>query len=196
MFDAAPERSERLYDADAASVRIDPMQRGPCAVFVRPDDARKILLVGAERRDEFAHALKLMSLGHHVIATNPRETTAAKAFRRAGGRFVRARIEELLSDSSRFHLIFENYPYPSGKNYVPAKPFAFARLARLAPGGHWTLYTESGRLASLLKGVVDQDSRLTRRFEAKLTRIPFEAAPPSDYPPTDVRFRLIFRRLF
>jgi hypothetical protein len=195
MLYPMPQQAPWLCDADTGRLLIEAAQRRSCAKFVRLGESRKILLVGPERRDEFAHALELMSRGHDVTAINPRESSAARAFHRTGGKFVRARIERL-PGPSRFDLIFENYPYPSGKNYEPANPFAVARLARLAPGGCWIVYTEALRFASLLKSVIDYDPRLVGRFTASLRRISFDAAPPSHYPANDLRYRLICRRLF
>jgi hypothetical protein len=151
------------------------------------------LFVGAEREDEFSQAMRLICLGHDVIAINPRVTLAARAFRRAGGKFILARIEDMPPDSCRFDLIWENYPYPSGRHYVPPRPFALARLSLLKPGGRWILVTESPRYASLLKAVGDYDDDLRARFRSTLTPLSFDEAPPSAYPRADTRYRLIFQ---
>jgi hypothetical protein len=158
--------------------------------------SRAVLFVGLETPEEFREALKRRSRGDTVFVVNPRETDATHRFRMAGGSFLRTRIEDLPSRFRTFDLIRENYPYPSGRHCVPPEPFAVARFNRLAPGGYWILYTESVRLASLLKAVVDYDPKLIGRFEVSLTRIPFEAAPRSSYPANDVRYKLIFRRLY
>jgi hypothetical protein len=155
---------------------------------------QKVLFVGAERGDEFAHALQLTCQGHEVIAINPRETASAKAFRQAGGKFIRARIEDLLAESYRFDLVCENYPYPSGRHYVPPRPFALARLSLLKPGGKWILVTESPRYASLLKAVVDCDNDVSARFRSTLSPLSINQAPPSAYPQAKTRFRLVFQR--
>jgi hypothetical protein len=154
-----------------------------------------VLLLGAERMDEFADAMRLVRHGHDVMVINPRETGAARAFRQAGGTFLRARIEQLPRGCCSFDVICENYPYPSGRHYVPPRAFAFARLARLAPGGRWVLFTESPRYATLLKAVGDYDVVVQRRFRAGLTSLSSSEAPPSAYPSTGSRFRLIFQRL-
>src|SRR5215510_15896918 len=159
-----------------------------------PRYAPNVLFVGAERNDEFAHAMRLAFKGHNVMAVNPRKTAAAEAFRQAGGRFIRARIEELPPESCRFHLICENYPYPSGRSYVPPRPFALARLSLLKPGGKWILVTESPRYASLLKAVGDYDDDVQARFRSTLTALPVDEAPPTSYPRVDTRFRLTFQR--
>jgi hypothetical protein len=156
--------------------------------------AQNILFVGAEREDEFAHAMRLVCQGHDVIAINPRKTAAAKAFRGAGGRFIRARIEDLPPQACRFDLIRENYPHPSGRHYVPPRAFALARLSRLKSGGRWILVTESPRYASLLKAVGDYDEDVRARFRATLSPLSIDEAPPSSYPRADTRYRLIFQR--
>jgi hypothetical protein len=155
---------------------------------------QKVLFVGAERRDEFVHAMRLSSRGHDVIAINPRETAWARAFRHEGGKFIRARIEDLPAESCRFDLVCENYPYPSGRHYVPPRPFALARLSLLKPGGKWILVTESPRYASLLKAVIDYDADVSARFRGTLSPLSINAAPPSFYPQAKTRFRLVFQR--
>jgi transposase len=153
-----------------------------------------VLFVGAERADEFADAMRLASAGHDVIVINPRETAAARAFRRSGGTFVRARVEQLPTACCRFDVICENYPYPSGRHYVPPRDFARARLARLVPGGRWVLFTEAARYATLLKAVGDHDAAVQRSFRVGLTGLSSKEAPPSAYPSAGTRFRLVFER--
>ncbi len=166
-----------------------------CSGFVPEQPVQNVLLVGAERPDEFADAIRLTCRGHRVMVINPRETSSASAFRRAGGRFVRARIEQLPPGCCRFDIICENYPYPGGQHYVPPRPFAFARLLRLAPGGRWTLFTESARFATLLKAAVDYDHAARGRFAVAVDSLGPGEAPPSNYPPVSTRYRLIFQRL-
>lgn len=153
-----------------------------------------VLFVGAERTDEFDAALRLLRCGHNIFAVNPRKTLAAIEFQQAGGTFLRGRIEELSRGCRGFNLILENYPYPSGRHYVRPPAFALARLARLAPGGRWILYTESSRFASLLKTAIERGPFLTNRFRVHVAKIPLDTAPPSDYPQMDTRYRLIFER--
>jgi hypothetical protein len=152
-----------------------------------------VLFVGVERPDEFADIWRLACRGHDVMAVNPRETDAARSFRARGGNFVRARIEDLPQEHCRFDVVCENYPYPSGRHYVPPRPFALARMSRLAPGGRWILFTESARFASLLKAVGDNDTP-GGEYQATLASVHSVAAPPSAYPPVDSRFRLIVER--
>jgi SAM-dependent methyltransferase len=165
-----------------------------CFGMAPPRRHQNVLFVGPERGNEFAHALRLTRRGHDVIAINPRETASAEAFRRVGGKFIRARIEELPPGPCRFDLICENYPYPSGRHYVPPRPFALARLSLLRPGGKWVLVTESPRYASLLKSVGDYDDDVSARFRSTLSPLPIDEAPPSSYPRAETRFRLIFQR--
>lgn len=165
-----------------------------CSDFVSPPATQAVLFVGAERTDEFADALRLVCEGHDVIVVNPRETTAARVFRQAGGTFLRAAVEQLPTACCCFDLICENYPYPSGRHFVPPRDFAVARLARVAPGGRWVLFTESARYASLLKAVGDYDETLQRRFRVRLSSLPPSAAPLSAYPSAGTRFRLLFER--
>jgi hypothetical protein len=180
--------------AEKAASRPGSLKRAGIAHCASPASAPVALFVGSERIDEFAHATRLAREGHDVIAVNPRETSAATAFRRAGGRFIRARIEELPQQSCRFDLICENYPYPSGRRYVPPRSFALARLSLLKPGGRWILVTESRRYASLLKAVVDYDGDISARFHSTLSSLSIHEAPPSFYPRAKTRFRLAFHR--
>lgn len=69
-----------------------------------------------------------------------------------------------------------------------------ARLSRLAPGGHWVLFTEAARYATLLKAVGDYDEVVQRRFRVGLSNLSPAEAPPSAYPSAGTRFRLIFER--
>lgn len=174
------------------SIRRKGWQR--CSDFVLPCPAQNVLLVGAERRDEFGDAMRLVRQGHDVTIVNPRETTAAREFQSRGGKFIRARVEELPTACSGFDVICENYPYPSGEHYVPPRTFALARLSRLARGGRWLLFTEAVRFATLLKAVVDYDEAAQGRFSVAISRVSPHEAPPSTYPPADSRFRLIFER--
>jgi hypothetical protein len=117
----------------------------------------------------------------------------AKEYRRAGGGFIRARIEQLPSSCQSFDLICENYPYVSGHRYVPPRPFARARLSRLDRGGRWILFTEALRFATLLKAVVDYDEPMPGRFHVELCSVaPYEASA-SSCPRMSRRFRLVFQ---
>jgi hypothetical protein len=173
-----------------------PLPRSPGhSGLVRAGCAKSILFVGPERPDEFANAMRLMCHGHRVVAVNPRETRSSRAFQEAGGTFLQARIEQLPRGCRGFHLILENYPYPWGQDYLPPRPFAAARLSRLAPCGRWILFTEAVRFATLLRAAIEHDQILQRRFRVSITPTSVDAAPPSHYPPVDSRFRLVFQRV-
>jgi hypothetical protein len=194
MSGSPAERAEvpNVYGAQRAPLAFERAQR--CSDFVSRCTTQTVLFVGAEREDEFADATRLLCQGHGVMVINPRETPAARAFRRAGGTFVRSRIELLPPACCHFDVICENYPYPSGRQYVPPRAFAVVRLARLAPGGRWVLFTEAARYASLLKAVGDYDRAIQRWFRVGLSSLSPGEAPPSAYPSAGTRFRLIFER--
>jgi hypothetical protein len=170
------------------------MRSQRCSDFVSLSATQAVLFIGAERADEFADAMRLVSQGHGVIVINPRETAAARAFRRSGGAFVRAMVEQLPAACCRFDVICENYPYPSGRHYVPPRDFALARLARLVPGGRWVLFTEAARYATLLKAVGDYDEVVQQSFRVVLSSLWPGEAPLSAYPSADTRYRLVFER--
>jgi hypothetical protein len=165
-----------------------------CSDIAADRGARRVLFVGTERPDEFADAMRLACRGHCVLVVNPRKTAAAAAFRRKGGRFIQTRIEQLPHGVAAFDVICEYYPYPSGRNYVPPRPFALARLSRLAPGGRWVLFTESPRFATLLRAVADYDPAAQGTFRVSLSPVSTDEAPPSTYPPVSTRLRLVFER--
>jgi hypothetical protein len=175
----------------------DPNSQGHqcCSSFVVSCRRQNVLIIGAERSDEFADALWITCMGHSVTVVNPRETLAAREFKRKGGTFIQGRVEELPPACKCFDLICENYPYPSGQFYIPPTDFAEARLSRLPRGGRWILFTEAVRFATLLKAVADFDENLPGKFSCALSRVSLHQAPPSFYPPGDTRFRLIFKRM-
>jgi hypothetical protein len=181
-------------DPFGRSTASTPRRAERCSDLASPCAARRVLFVGAEQPDEFSDAMRLACRGHDVMVINPRQTAAATAFRAGGGNFVRARIEQLPPGCCRFDIICENYPYPSGRHYVPPRTLALARLARLAPGGRWILFTESGRLATLVKAVGDYDETVRRRHRVALSSVSPGRAPPSRYPRRSSRYRLIFER--
>jgi hypothetical protein len=107
---AATRQLQWLKEDGQDPARLKRMQLSPNCSSARP--APSVLFVGPERKDEFSHALRLTCQGRDVIAINPRETAAARAFHRTGGRFIRARIEDLAPEPYRFDFVYENYPYP------------------------------------------------------------------------------------
>jgi hypothetical protein len=192
-FDVATEQPQWLNVDNPVRLPVR-RKRAHCFSALPARSASSVLFVGPERSDEFAHALRLTRQGHDVMAINPREIASGKEFRRAGGKFIRASIEELPPGPCRFDLICENYPYPSGRHYVPPRPFALTRLSLLKPGGKWILVTESRRYASLLKSVGDYDDDVSARFRSTLSPLSIDEAPLSSYPRAETRFRLIFQR--
>lgn len=165
-----------------------------CPDFAAQCTAQHMLFVGAERPEEFALALRLACRGHQITVVNPRKTREAKKFQEQGGTFIQARIEQLPQACGQFDVILENYPYPSGRNYVPPRSFAVERLLRLAAGGCWILFTEAVRFATLLKAVVDYDPAVHTRFSVTLSLMSPQQAPLSAYPPVSTRVRLVFSR--
>lgn len=167
--------------------------RQRCSDFQRYRAPQRVLFVGAERPDEFRDAIRLLRRGHEVAVVNPRVSRAARLFRSEGGWFIPAKVEHLPAALRDFDLICENYPYPSGRHFVPARAFAGARLARLARGGRWILFTESPRYARELLAAVE-DGPIGGDFSLRLSQLAADFAPASAYPPTSTRFRLTFER--
>ena len=95
MVGLITERPRTQYEIGGLRGSIQPVRSQRCSDFVSPCATQAVLLVGAERADEFADAMRLVCEGHDVIVVNPRETAAARAFRRAGGTFLRAGVEQL-----------------------------------------------------------------------------------------------------
>lgn len=156
-----------------------------------------MLLVGAERPGEFAYALRLACQGHTVAVVNPRETAAARAYRNGGGRFIQARVEDLPLRLGQFHVICENYPYPYplALGYDATRAFVMARLERLAAASRWVVFTESGRLATVLVAVARRDPLVRRNFRLRFSELSSALAPPSAYLRQKNRYRLIFQRV-
>src|ERR1700730_12274838 len=100
--------SRRLNQSGAWNLPVERIRSQSCSDFVSPCATQAVLFVGAERVDEFADATRLARDGHDVIVVNPRETAAARAFRRAGGTFLRAGVEQLPRACCRFDVICEN----------------------------------------------------------------------------------------
>jgi hypothetical protein len=99
-----------------------------------------VLVVGAERAEEFAYAKKVADQGHQVIVVNPKATPEANAFKAAGGDFRQIPVSRLPSDM-RFDLICEDFPHP--KFGYDLQPFVAERAGRLAPGGTYVTVTEN-----------------------------------------------------
>jgi hypothetical protein len=167
-----------------------------------------ILIIGAERWDEFADALKLENRYRRVIVTNPRETHAAKRFVNEGGTFFKRPVERLPARIGPFQLVCENYPYTVGpvegicdQSRCPmwlsrrvVRSYAIARLKRLAPDGRWVLFTESPGLAKALRSIGRTDEMIRRHFDLRIVRVANQRAPPSSYPYLTTRFKIVFEK--
>ena len=67
-----------------------------CSRFTQRNGRRRnVLIIGAERWDEYKDAELIGDRSHRVIVANPRETAAAKQFVTDGGSFIRSTIERL-----------------------------------------------------------------------------------------------------
>jgi hypothetical protein len=179
-----------------------------CSDFAARAAALNVLVVGAERSDEFADAMRLVHHGHKVVAVNPYASRAARSFAKDGGTFVRATVECLPLALGSFDLICENYPYTVARmkgvcedNSCPVwlsaraiRAYAMARLRHLAPGGRWILFTESPGFADALRSIVDSDHSIRRTFSVRMVRLISDEAPQSSYPRLTTRFKVILRR--
>jgi Domain of unknown function (DUF4157) len=154
-----------------------------------PKGAR-ILVVGAETEAEFAYALERTAAGQRVTVVNPRATEAADAYSKAGGNFIKGKIESLPKEPV-FDLIREDFPYPTGKHLRTIESVS-ERLARLKSGGRWVIITEEAEefLPTL--------ESAARSKGAKVTTYPVPAAhegtPQSSYPKGHSRFTVIVEK--
>jgi hypothetical protein len=183
-------------------------RRQCCSDFSPLRPVRNVLLVGAERPDEFADAAWLVHQGHKVVVVNPHATLAARKFAKDGGTFVRTTTECLPFALGLFDLICENYPYTvalvegmCGEDPCPMwlsaraiRDYAMARLKRLAPHGRWIVFTESPGFAGALRSFVHQDTDIQRTFSFRMVSLTSDRAPRSAYPYLTTRFKLIFQR--
>jgi hypothetical protein len=183
-------------------------RRQCCSDFLPLRRIRKVLLVGAERPDEVADAVRLLRQGHKVVLVNPRVSLAARSFAKNGGRVVRATIECLPAALGLFDLICENYPYTIARikgvceeNPCPVwlsprviRAYAMERLNRLAPRGRWIAFTESPDFARALRSFVHRNPEIQRNYSVRIGSLAGDEAPRSAYPYLATRFRLIFQR--
>jgi hypothetical protein len=180
-----------------------------CSRFALRNGRRSnVLVVGAERWDEFTDARRIGDGSHQVIVANPRETAAARRFVTEGGTFIQSTIERLPSRLGPFDLICENYPYTVArvKGVCHEKPcpiwlskrevraYARARLKHLAPNGRWILFTESPGFAITLRSIGRTDEAIRRSFNVAIVRLKNQDAPPSSYPHLATRFKVIFQK--
>jgi hypothetical protein len=168
----------------------------------------KVLMVGTERPDEFADAIRLARRGHSVIVVNPRESIAARRFANAGGSFIQSTIERLPLTFDPFDLICENYPFTVARvkgvcedNPCPMwlsaramRAYAMARLRHLAPRGRWIVFTESPGFVRALRSMVHHDPGIQRNFNIRIVPLKPDEAPRSSYPRLSTRFKVIFQR--
>jgi hypothetical protein len=149
---------------------------------------RRILIIGAEQRGEFAEAMRQMQQGHQVTVVNPIVTQAAQRYSALGGDFRPIPLE-MLPSQYRYHLIWENYPYPLERT-PQTLDFARQRFNRLKPGGRWVVITEHREFADTLK-----DIARTHGLAATLSRISLQQAPPAApryvHPQVKERYRLV-----
>jgi hypothetical protein len=168
-----------------------------------------VLIIGAERWDEFKDAELIGDRSHRVIVANPRETAAAKQFRTEGGSFIRSTIERLPAKLGPFNLICENYPYtvarvagvcheqpcPMWLSRREVRAYAMARLKHLAPNGQWIVFTESPGFTGALRSIGRNDETIRRHFSVRVVRLTKRQAPPSSYPHLTSRFKVVFKKL-
>jgi hypothetical protein len=169
---------------------------------------RNVLIIGAERWDEFKDA-ELIGDTHRVTVANPRKTAAAKRFVTEGGSLIRSTIERFPAKLGPFDLICENYPYtvarvagvcheqpcPIWLSRREIRACAMARLKHLAPNGQWIIFTESPGFACALRWIGRNDEMIRRHFNVRVVRVAKQQAPPSSYPHLTTRFKLIFYKL-
>jgi hypothetical protein len=193
LASATPEAAEGVARS-SRRIRVPPVGGAPPASSVAgaPRGVQNVLVVGAERPDEFAYAAEVAGRGHNVVVINPRVTNEARQFAARGGNFVAGEIETL-PRTPTFDLIREDFPNP--QPFFPAtRAMASERLSRLAPGGRWIVVTEAPEeefVSSLRAVAVQERAALTvRQFPAF-----HEGAPWSGYASyTTRRFVLIFEK--
>ena len=100
-----------------------------------------VLIVGAERPEEFDMATALAGQGQDVTVVNPRATPAATGYQAAGGNFHEGGIETL-PPGLQYDYIREEFPQPLGRTHVALQAVQ-ARFSRLAPGGRLEIVTEA-----------------------------------------------------
>ena len=179
-----------------------------CSDFAPRAGSLNVLMVGAERLDEFADAMRLVRQSHKVVVVNPRASLAARSFAKDGGTFVPTTIECLPLAFGSFDLICESYPYtvarvegvceedpcPLWLSARAMRAYAKARLRYLAPGGRWIVFTESPGFAGALRSIVHRDQAIRRNFSFRVVRLITDEAPQSSYPRLPTRFKVILQR--
>jgi hypothetical protein len=179
-----------------------------CSDFARRAADLNVMVVGAERSEEFAEAGRFERLSGNVVVVNPRKSVAARRFARAGGYFMQRAIERLPLTLGPFDLICENYPYtvaqvegvceddpcPVWLSARAIRAYAMARLRHLARGGRWILFTESPGFARALRSLFHRDKGIRSDFNVQVVPLTRGEAPRSSYPRLSTRFKVIIQR--
>lgn len=177
MSRAAPPSAPLPPEASASLNKSPPTRSG-----------LRVLVVGPETESEFDYAQKVNAGGGKATAVNPVKTPAADRFVSGGGEFVQGKVDALPKDS-KFDIIREDFPYPTG-NFVDAAS-ANERISRLKPGGSWVVVTEKPDFADTLEAAAAlQGAKVMRRDFAPR----HEATPLSDHPKDAGRIALIITR--
>lgn len=106
-----------------------------------PPRRPSVLIVGAERSEEFAQATSLAGQGRDVTVVNPRATAEARSYQATGGHFHEGGIETL-PPGVQYDYIREEFPQPLGRTALALEAVR-ARFRRLAPGGRLEIVTEA-----------------------------------------------------
>jgi hypothetical protein len=117
-----------------------------------PPTPQRILVVGAERAEEFQYAREMAALGRDVTVVNPQATPESEAFAASGGNFVQAGIETLPQQPG-YNVVSEDFPVPVRRFFPQAQAQATERISRLEPGGRWVVTTESAEYVQMLEVV-------------------------------------------
>jgi hypothetical protein len=197
-----------IGESSLGAAPVCAIRKQRCSNFASRAKALNVVIVGAERSDEFADAVRLARLGCNVIVVNPRERVAARRFANAGGIFIQSDIEQLPSMFGPFDLICESYPFTVARvegvcedNPCPMwlsarvmRAYTMARLRHLAPGGRWILFTESPGFARALRSIVRRDLGIQCTFNIRIVLLKTDEAPRSSYPHLRTRFKVIIQR--
>jgi len=110
-----------------------------------------ILIVGAEKSSEFKYAISALKSGAKVTIVNPKAPTHPlfSNFIKAGGKHQQRKIQQLPS-GSKYRVIMEDFPHPTGGYLDEAKRFVDARLSHLSSGGRWVVVTEKKSFAEAI----------------------------------------------
>ena len=152
---------------------------------------QRVLMVGAERADEFDWAAGLQASGQEVTVVNPATSPAGRQFRRGGGHLITGNIERL-PPAPAYNVIREDFPFPLGRMFQPTRAFAEERIRRLLPGGRWVVATESDEFATTLQAAAGPEVAVSRTTAP----LEHEATPTSPWLPetSRERFVLVFTR--